>query len=170
MTKTVERALGGDINDTSLEVLGTKFDELTETLATKKYGIQLEKDQIEYLTMSFLRDIEFPNRAVFDISEVLDVVNSLDSETKVPATKESIRALFHFLLETKTTGVDNVHVIKSTLYAISEVVTEINADDQLLQDAGFELEAAKQGISPEKAVENMNEAQLAEAPSMQPVK
>ena len=159
--KTVERVLGGDISTTTLNKLESKFETLTAEMADKKYGLELDKEQIEYLTMVFLPNLECENRGAFDISEMLEMINSLISDTKVACSKESIRALFHFLLHTKTTGIDHVYVIKNTLIRLSEVVTEINNDDQLLRDAAFELQAAQQGITPENMAQGLDEVELA---------
>jgi len=171
MTKTAERVLGGDINDTPIETLGAKFEELSKTLAEKKYGVKMSTDGIAYLTLELLPKFSWDNRGAFDIIEMIELVNRLDSETEVPASKEAIRALFHFVLAGKSVGVDHVHTIKNVLLALSEVVAVTNADDQMLQDAGFELQAAEQGITPEKAVEGMQESQVAtEGNTLQPVK
>jgi hypothetical protein len=160
MTKKVERVLGGDITTTSFEELQSKFDKLNKEISEKKYGLKLEKEQIEYLTLVFLPNLEWENRGAFDVYEMVEMVSSLDSNMEVACTRESVRALFHFVLVSKSKGVDYLHIVKNTLVALSEVVQQINNDDQLLQDAGFELHAAEQGIVPEAAVNGIENVEI----------
>ena len=156
----VARVLGGDIEDTEFEVLGKRFEELSAELSTKEYQIELSQDEIKFLTMDLLPSVKWQGQQAWDIAESQKVI----AEAKPGVnglTKVVVRSTFQMIATHTFEGVDNVFVVKELLSKIATVIQkEVAKDDQTLQDAGFELQAAEQGILPETAMANALQANV----------
>jgi hypothetical protein len=154
-TKTL-RVLGGDITNSSIEELTKAFDKLTEDLAVKQYTATFKKEHADFFIQDFLPNIKFQGRQAFDVAEINELFGGIGENGAVTSKKEIIIAVFNYLLMHEMTGVSKIHVMKEVLLVLSSTIEVINADNQLLQDAGFELVAAQNGITPE---EHRNQAQ-----------
>ena len=159
----IERALGADIETATLEELQESFDKLKEEIESKTYGVTLPQESIKFLIFEMLPNIEWVGQQAWDIAEMQKAI--VDNETPDVENQwavPSIRATFQFLANNKFTGVDNVKVIQDTLTIFAEVIqNQINRDEQIMRDAGFELQAAEQGILPETHLRAVMQAQSA---------
>jgi hypothetical protein len=155
----VERVLGADIESATFEELSEKFDELQKELDEKTYSFSLSQDSIALLLQEILPNVEWIGQQAWDISEAQKLVTELKPDEVKESSKESIRALFQFVASNKYKGTDNVHTVKTLLTTLAEVIQQqIGKDEQILRDAGFELQAAEQGILPETAMQNVMKA------------
>ena len=146
------RVLGGDITNTSLEELGKAFDKFVSELNEKKYPVNLNSDEIEWINMNFIQSLKWKGQNVFDIVALTEGVSSLISDTDVNLEREKIKAIFHFIANGEYEGVSEIHIIKDVLTKLSKTVQLIGTDEQELRDASFEYQAAEQGIVPEQMV------------------
>lgn len=160
----VQRVLGGDIETMTLEELSEVFDKLREELDKKTYGISLTQDSIALLLTEILPNVEWVGQQAWDILEAQKVVSELKPDTVYQASKESIRSLFQIVISHKYKGVNNVMQVTSLLTTIAELIqTQIEKDQQVLRDGGFELQAAEMGITPETAMQQAMDAENAAA-------
>ena len=161
--KKVERVLGGDIETTTFEELGKKFEAVQKEFDEKTYGISFTQDSIALLTMEILPKVEWTGQQAWDIAETQKLVSELKPGVVINAKKESIRALFQFVATNKYVGVDHVYQVSQLLTTLAEVIqNQIGKDEQVLRDAGFELQAAEMGITPETAMQEAIAAKTAE--------
>ncbi len=160
----IKRALGADIETATLEELQISFDELKDDIESKTYGVSLPQESIKFLIFEMLPNIEWVGQQAWDISEMQkSIVENETPGVENQWSKASIRATFQFLANNKFTGVDNVKVIQDTLTIFAEVIqNQVNKDEQVLRDAGFELQAAEQGIMPETHLKHVMAAQNTE--------
>lgn len=149
MTKKLGRVLGGDIETNTYEELGEAFQKLMDEQKEKKYGVKLSTDAIQWITLNFLPTLKWRGQNVYDIVALNEGINSLVANETVMLTREEIKSIFHFIANGEYEGANEVYIIKEVLTDLSNVVREIGEDEQLVRDAGFELQAAEQGVTPE---------------------
>jgi len=156
----VQRVLGADIETSTFEKLGETFEAIQKEYDEKTYELSLSQGSIALLTMEILPKVEWVGQQAWDISAAQKLVSELKPESVANVTKESIRALFQFVATNKYVGVDQVSQVSDLLTSLAEIIqNQIGKDEQTLRDAGFELQAAEMGITPETA---MQEAMAAE--------
>lgn len=156
----IERVLGSDIESSTYEELAEKFDEVKETLENKKYPISLSQESIMLLTTVLLPKVEWVGQQAWDIMETQKLITTLRPDKVSEVSKESIRAMFQLVATNKYIGVDYVSQVSELLTSLAEIIQkEIGIDEQILRDAGFELQAAEMGITPETAVTEAMKAQ-----------
>jgi hypothetical protein len=156
----VQRVLGSDIESSTFEELGKSFEAIQKEYSEKTYELSLSQGSIALLTMEILPKVEWVGQQAWDISAAQKLVSELKPEVIANVAKESIRALFQFVATNKYVGVDQVSQVSDLLTSLAEIIqNQIGKDEQLLRDAGFELQAAEMGITPEVA---MQEAMAAE--------
>tara|TARA_Y100001937_G_C7126638_1_gene335242 strand:+ start:1423 stop:1956 length:534 start_codon:yes stop_codon:yes gene_type:complete len=161
--KKVERVLGGDIETSTFEELGKKFEKIQKEFDDKTYGISFTQDSIALLTMEILPKVEWTGQQAWDVAETQKLVSELKPDVVINTKKESIRALFQFVATNKYVGVDHVYQVSQLLTTLAEVIqNQIGKDEQVLRDAGFELQAAEMGITPETAMQEAIAAKTAE--------
>ena len=157
----VERVLGGDIETNTYEELDAKFQEVQKTLSEKKYSISLSQESISLLLLEILPNVKWVGQQAWDIKEAQKVIVDLKPDVVSQVPKEALRAMFQFVATNEFSGVDHVSQVASLLTVLAEVIhQQIGADEQLLRDAGFELQAAEMGITPEAAVQQAMAAQI----------
>jgi len=156
----VQRVLGSDIETSTFEELGEMFEAIQKDLTEKTYELSLSQSSIALLTMEILPKVEWVGQQAWDIAESQKLVSELKPDVVAKVSKESIRALFQFVATNKYVGVDQVSQVSELLTSLAEIIQhQIGQDEQVLRDAGFELQAAEMGITPEVA---MQEAMAAE--------
>jgi hypothetical protein len=156
----VERVLGADIETATYVELAETFDKIKTEHESKTYEISLSQGSIALLTMEILPKVEWVGQQAWDIAESQKLVSELKPDVVTNVGKEGIRALFQFVATNKYVGVDQVSQVSELLTSLAEVIqNQIGKDEQTFRDAGFELQAAEMGITPETA---MQEAMAAE--------
>ena len=138
--------------------LTEKFDLLQNQLNSKEYAVLLNAEQTTHLFESVYPNFQWKGYESYAISETYDTLKSqvnkkgnLDGKVKV----EIIEALFHFLKNHVSTGVDGARFFRQICDQFAISMTEINTDRQNLKDLSLELVATEQGISVEKLVEGL---------------
>tara|TARA_R110000737_G_scaffold210872_1_gene228460 strand:- start:3979 stop:4560 length:582 start_codon:yes stop_codon:yes gene_type:complete len=165
----VTRVLGGDIESKEFEgkdhkeiyeILSERFDKLQKELDIKSYDVTFTQEQIAFLIQDILPKVEWVGQQAWDISEAQKVIVEFKPGVAKSVGKPSIRAIFQFVATQKYVGVDNVSKVSDLLTTFATIIQQhIGKDEQTLRDAGFELQAAEVGITPENA---MQQAMLAE--------
>ena len=159
----VQRVLGGDIESSTFEELGETFEAIQKEYSEKTYELSLTQGSIALLTMEILPKVEWVGQQAWDISAAQKLVSELKPDVAANVTKESIRALFQFVATNKYVGVDQVSQVSDLLTSLAEIIqNQIGKDEQTLRDAGFELQAAEMGITPEVAMQEAIAAKNAE--------
>jgi len=159
-TKKVQRVLGADIETATYEQLSETFDKVRSEFESKKYELSLSQESISLLLMDILPNVEWVGQQAWDIAEAQKTVTDLKPDKVLPVTKESVRALFQFVATNKYKGTDNVYQVSKLLTTLAEIIqNQIGVDEQVFRDAGFELQAAEMGITPERAMEDAIAAQ-----------
>lgn len=159
----VQRVLGGDIESSTFEELGETFEAIQKEYSEKTYELSLTQGSIALLTMEILPKVEWVGQQAWDISAAQKLVSELKPGVAANVTKESIRALFQFVATNKYVGVDQVSQVSDLLTSLAEIIqNQIGKDEQTLRDAGFELQAAEMGITPETAMQEAIAAKNAE--------
>lgn len=148
-TKIIPRVLGGDITNTSFEELEKTFDEFMKNKQETKYPVKLTSDEIGWITMNFIPTLEWKGQNVYDIIAFNEGVNAMISDTEVQLEKEKVKAVFHFIANGTFKGANELYIIRDVLSNLGKVIQMIHKDEQDIRDAGFELNAAEQGILPE---------------------
>jgi hypothetical protein len=160
----VERVLGADIETATLEELNAKFDEVQKELEEKKYDVTLSSDCLDLINIKILPKVEWVGQQAWDMSESVKIISELKADTTSACTQASIRALFQFVVGHKFVGTEDINEVKDILIGLGTIIQqEIEVDLQLLRDAGFELQAAEQGITPEVAITAAMQAENASA-------
>lgn len=147
---TRQRVLGGDITNNTLEQLGEAFDKFVADMNEKKYPVNLNSDEIDWINMNFLQTVKWKGQNVFDIVALTEGVTCLISDTDVLMEREKVKAVFHFVANGEYQGVSELHIIKEVLTKLSKTIQLIGVDEQEMRDASFEYQAAEQGIVPEQ--------------------
>jgi|SaaInlV_125m_DNA_1040241.scaffolds.fasta_scaffold00029_13 hypothetical protein len=159
----VQRVLGSDIESSTFEELGKSFEAIQKEYSEKTYELSLSQGSIALLTMEILPKVEWVGQQAWDISAAQKLVSELKPESIANVTKESIRALFQFVATNKYVGVDQVSQVSELLTSLAEIIqNQIGKDEQTLRDAGFELQAAEMGITPEVAMQEAMAAKQTE--------
>jgi hypothetical protein len=151
-TEQPKRILGGDILTWDYEQLADAFDELRKKLSKKKYPVKVSQETIAFLHDEIIQNVVWTGQQAWDIKEAVELIGELVPDKTVKASKESIRSLFQIIINHKYTGVKYMHIVAETCNKLVTAIQLMNQDDQDLRDAGFELQAAEQGITPESAM------------------
>ena len=167
----VERILGADIE--SKEFIGkdrqeiyaemsSRFDAFSKGIEEKLYEVTVSKEQLDFLVLEILPNVEWVGQQAWDIKESRNVIVSLLPYEAKLVKRESIRAIFQFLATQKYTGTDKVDAVSDLLELFATVIqTKIASDEQLMRDAGLELQAVELGITPEQAVSDAMSSEVA---------
>jgi len=162
VSNKVERVLGGDIETTTYAELSERFDLVKEEYSNKTYGISLSQESIALLITEILPNVEWVGQQAWDILEAQRVISDLKPNKVSYISRESVRAIFQFLATNKYKGVDHVLQVSVLLTTLAELIQkQIAKDEQTIRDAGFELQAAEMGITPEAAVSAAMQAENA---------
>lgn len=151
-----------DFDNKTYEELEKDYQKLIEDYQTKKYGVQLSQEQIDFITMEVLKNAKWKGTEVYGIDALRKIAVTLEAGKVTLSERESVRALFHFLNQYESKGTKFADVQMKVLEDVSLVVKEINEAEVDLRDASFEMEAKRQGIEPEdlrKAQQNAEAGQ-----------
>lgn len=146
----VVSVLGGDITNKSFDELEEAFDAVNTPLMVKLYSVELSKTQVSFLFENFLQKVEYTGKQSFDVYAINETLANIGESRKITAKKEIIVALFNYLLNYKMVGTNQLILFKNLIVAFSDTILKINEDNKTQQLAGFELEAARLGITVEK--------------------
>lgn len=138
-----------DFDSKTYEELEKEFDVIVSTYETKKYGVQLTKDEYDFISTEVLENSKWKGTEVYAAQALRDIVIKLEPKKIILCDREMVRALFHFLNQYESIGSKQINNQVKTLETISMVIKEINDTEIDVRDASFELEAKKQGITPE---------------------
>jgi hypothetical protein len=137
------------------------FDRTRQLLETKNYGVALNAEQTKFLFEDFFNLIMWKGYESYAVSESYSRLESLvkDGTLNGGTQVEIIEAIFHFLKNHVGTGVKSADLFKQVCDQFAIPMKEINEDRQTLRDLSLELLAAEQGISVEKALEEIQRTQ-----------
>jgi len=142
-----------------------KFDRTRQILETKEYGIALTEEQTKFFMEDFFQNVSWKGYESYAIAETHKAMKSLVKDgTLAGNTKvEIIEAIFHFLKNHVSTGIDKADMFRQVCDQFAISMKEINDDRQELRDLSLELVAAEQGITVEQV-----EAAYAQQQGLQP--
>lgn len=154
------------IDQTRIEEARVKFDTLRESLLDKRYSINLNQSQTDYLFNEFYQAVSWKGYESYAISETFDRLCELVSYENDEATltsgeleAEIIEAVFHFLKNYISNGIESARLFRQICDQFALPMKEINEDRQALRDLSFELLAAEQGVSVETLIKNSKSSQ-----------
>lgn len=137
------------------------FDRTRQIIETKSYGLALNKEQTTYLLERFFDQVSWKGYESYAIAESYKQIKELVKKNEINGKSkvEIIEAIFHFLKNHIGTGVKDAEIFKQVCDQFAVPMKEINEDRQTLRDLSLELIAAEQGITVEKAMEELQKAQ-----------
>ena len=146
-----------------------KFDSIKTVVDTKKYGVDLSKEQTSYLMDEFYSNVAWKGYESYAISETYTSFKEIQKGGVINGSvkAEIVEAVFHFLKIYESKGFQFAGLFKEICDQFSLPMQEINQDRQNLRDASLEVTAAEQGIPVETLVEQFQAAQAAQQGQMQ---
>jgi hypothetical protein len=137
------------------------FDRTRQIVETKSYSVALDSKQTSFLMDNFFSNVSWKGYESYAIAETYKHLEEItvDGQINGKAKVEIIEAIFHFLKNHIGTGVKDADLFRQVCDQFALPMKEINEDRQELRDLSLELIAAEQGISVEKAMEEIQKNQ-----------
>lgn len=149
------------IDQARVEELREKFDLIQNQLNSKEYDTLLNEEQTTHLMNSVFPNFQWKGYESYAITETYEklseIVNKSEGEKSINGKfrPEIIEAIFHFLKNYVSSGVENARIFRQICDQFAIPMTEINQDRQNLKDLSLELVSAEQGIPVEQLIEGL---------------
>lgn len=157
MTKDMNGLVLEGFHEKSLAELEKDYAKIIDDYEKQKYGVELNKKEIEFIAIEVLENSKWKGTEVYGINALRKIAVSLTADKIVLCERENVRALFHFLNQYESVGTKFIDIQMDVLEKVSLVIKEINEVENDVRDASFEIHAKRQGIDPEQLRKNQDQ-------------
>lgn len=153
----------GSLNEFQLEAIAQAekdLEDLKKELSTKKYLIDIDKNDIATLKKFILEDAAWKFTECLGIVEIEKELTVAEKDGKLFSRALGIEAIYYYMSKVEGNGTKpttpssfkSVAEYIKVLKAITSGVERIKADNEKLNNAEFVLAARMEGIEPDESV------------------
>lgn len=161
ITKTNEPD-SNELNEFQLKVLADAeeaLEKMEKEHASKKYLIDIKKNEIEKLSSYILNDAPWKFTECLGIKEVEKDLKECIKTGKLFLSGIAVEAIYYYLskvdgagIKTNTSSFENIDQYLSVLKPITGGIERIKADTEKMENARFVVAARREGIEPDSSL------------------